>query len=79
MAENKQAEEISFEAALNEIENIVRKLETGNSDLDKSIEMYEKGCQLIKFAENKLNAAKLKVEKIVKNQSGEATTEEFKA
>lgn len=79
MAENSKKEEISFESALSEIETIVRKLESGTGDLDKSIADYEKGAQLIKLCEKKLNDAKLKVEKIVKSQGGEATTEEFKA
>ncbi len=78
MKENiKVKEDISFETALNELETIVRKLESGSTDLDKAITDYEKGAELIKLCEKKLNAAKLKVEKIVKTQGGEATTEEF--
>ncbi len=71
--------EISFETALNELETIVRGLENGSGDLDKAIADYEKGSQLIKLCENKLNAARLKVEKIVKDAGGEAGTEEFGA
>lgn len=78
MKETAKKEELSFETALNELETIVRKLESGSGDLDKAIADYEKGAELIKICENKLNAAKLKVEKIVKGQGGETTTEEFK-
>jgi exodeoxyribonuclease VII small subunit len=77
MKENVKKEEISFETALNDLESIVRKLESGTGDLDKAIADYEKGSELIKLCEKKLNAAKLKVEKIVKGQGGEIKTEEF--
>ncbi len=79
MKETAKKDEISFETALNELEGIVRKLESGSGDLDRSILDYEKGSELIKLCEKKLNAAKLKVEKIVKGQGGEVTTEEFEA
>ncbi len=79
MKENAKKDEISFETALNELEGIVRKLESGSGDLDKAITDYEKGSELIKLCEKKLNAAKLKVEKIVKGQNGEVKTEEFEA
>jgi exodeoxyribonuclease VII small subunit len=78
MAENIKKEEITFETALNELEAIVRKLEGGSADLDKAIADYEKGAELIKICERKLGAAKLKVEKIIKTQSGEFSAEEFK-
>jgi exodeoxyribonuclease VII small subunit len=79
MGENVKKDELSFESALNELEAIVRQLESGSGDLDKSIASYEKGSELIKLCEKKLSAAKLKVEKIVKSQGGEAKTEEFEA
>ncbi len=79
MKEAAKKEEISFETALNELETIVRKMESGGGDLDKAIADYEKGSELIKLCEKKLNSAKLKVEKIVKNQGGEVKTEEFEA
>ena len=79
MKEAAKKDEVSFETALNELETIVRKLESGSSDLDKSIADYEKGSELIKLCEKKLSAAKLKVEKIVKGQGSEVKTEEFEA
>lgn len=70
-------EEISFEQALNELETIVKGLESGSSDLEKAIKDYEKGNNLIKICEKKLNDAKLKVEKIIKNSDGNFATENF--
>jgi exodeoxyribonuclease VII small subunit len=70
-------EEISFEQALNELETIVKGLESGSSDLEKAIKDYEKGNKLIKICEKKLNDAKLRVEKIIKNEDGNYTTTKF--
>ena len=77
MSELKKTEELTFEEALGELESIVRKLESGNSNLDDSISNYENGNNLLKHCEKRLNEAKLKVEKIVKDKIGEVKTEEF--
>lgn len=67
----------SFEEALKELEQIVRRMESGGQDLDRSIADYERGMALKTLCEKRLNEAKLKVEKIVKAQNGKATTEPF--
>lgn len=73
MAENK---DITFEQAAKELEDIVRKLESGQIDLENAIKDYERGNELRKICEKKLSEAKLKVEKIIKNQDGTVKTEE---
>jgi len=67
MAAKKQDDikKLSFEDSLKELEDIVRKLESGGQSLDNSIEDYTRGTALKKHCEEKLNEAKLKVEKIV--------------
>lgn len=72
-------EEISFEQALNELETIVKGLESGSSDLEKAIKDYEKGNNLIKICEKKLNDAKLRVEKIIKTEDGNYATTTFES
>jgi len=61
--------EMSFEAALQELESIVEKLDSGNVDLDQSINIYTRGAQLKSHCEQKLRAAQERVDKIV-NQNG---------
>lgn len=56
--------DLSFEDALNELEEIVNKLENDDISLDEAIKAYEKGSILKEQCEKKLNEAKLKVEKI---------------
>lgn len=69
--------DMSFEAALEELEGIVAKLERGDAPLDESITIYQRGAALKAHCEGKLKDAQLKVEKIVLDSSGNASTEAF--
>ena len=66
---------LSFEAALSELEEIVRQLETGKSSLEDAIGAYERGAELKKHCEQKLTVAKARVEKINLSASGAAKLE----
>jgi exodeoxyribonuclease VII small subunit len=55
---------MSFEAAMAELEAVVRKLESGNVELENSIALYERGAALKAHCEAKLKAAEEKVAKI---------------
>lgn len=55
---------LSFEDALAQLEEIVRKLESGSGKLDDAIQAYEKGALLKRHCEAKLAEAKAKVDKI---------------
>jgi exodeoxyribonuclease VII small subunit len=67
---------LSFEQALAELEKIVAELESGQAPLERSIEMYERGAALKAHCEARLEAARLRVEKIVMGPSGEAARAE---
>jgi len=64
---------LGFEAAMAELEEIVRRLEGGEVDLEQSIEMYSRGALLKQHCEAKLQAASERVERIVTDAQGEAT------
>lgn len=70
-----EIEALSFEQALAELERIVQQLESGEVELEKSIEIYERGAALRAHCEGKLKTAELKVEKIVKGEDGQPATE----
>ena len=70
---------LTFEAAMKELEAIVRGLEAGSSELDKAITDYQRGMQLKEHCLNKLNEAKLKVEQIQIKSDGSVTTKPFTA
>jgi len=61
---------LSFEQALGELEKIVAELESGQAPLERSIEMYERGAALKAHCEKRLEAARLRVEKIVVGPQG---------
>ena len=63
--------EIDFETALTELENIVKKLESGNVGLNESIDLYEKGIGLSDICNDMLNNAKQRVE-VIQNENYEA-------
>lgn len=67
--------EMSFEDALAELEEIVRRLEKGDAKLDDAIASYERGALLKKHCERKLQEAKAKVEKITLGSDGSVKTE----
>jgi len=70
-------ENLSFEAALGELETIVRSLESGQAALEDSISAYERGTSLKKHCEKKLAEARSKIEKISINEDGSVTTAPF--
>jgi exodeoxyribonuclease VII small subunit len=59
---------LSFEQALSRLEEIVKKLESGNVTLDESIEIYQEGIALSKFCSGKLEEAEGKVLAIVNKE-----------
>lgn len=63
---------LSFEDALRALEDVVRKLESGEVPLDQSIDLYERGEALRKHCQARLNAAQARIEKIVTGAGGEA-------
>jgi len=58
-----------FEAAIAELETIVKKLEEGDLALEKSLELYERGVQLSRFCHARLEDAERRID--VLNDRGE--------
>ena len=66
---------LSFEDALEELETIVKRLESGQSKLDDAIGAYERGSLLKAHCETKLREAQARVDKIAKAADGALTAE----
>lgn len=62
---------LSFEEALKRLEDIVRKLESGDVPLDQSIDLYSQGETLRGLCQKRLEAAQAKIEKITLDRNGE--------
>jgi exodeoxyribonuclease VII small subunit len=63
-------DQLSFESALKELEEIVARLEQGEVDLEDSIALYERGQALKAHCEKKLKAAEGRLEKVVLGAKG---------
>ena len=61
---------MSFEDAVAELEQIVRRLEAGQVKLDEAIRCYERGTRLRRHCEGKLDEAQQRVERIVVGADG---------
>ena len=73
----KNNKDLSFEDSLKKLEDIVEQLESGDVDLDKSVELYEKGMNLKKICEEKLIKVENQIKKI-KVENNKIQKENFK-
>ena len=72
----KNNKELSFEDSLKKLEDIVDQLDSGEVDLEKSVELYKKGMDLKKICEEKLKKAELQIKQI-KIENNKISKEEF--
>jgi len=70
MTETADIAALSFEKALEELEHIVAELESGKAELERSLDVYERGAALKAHCDAKLREAQLRVEKIIIGPSG---------
>jgi exodeoxyribonuclease VII small subunit len=68
-----------FETALKRLEDIVKKLESGDLSLDSALELFEEGIKLSRFCHTKLEQAERRVEILLKDSSGQARTVPFES
>ena len=73
----KNNKDLSFEDGLKKLEDIVEQLESGDVDLDKSVELYENGMNLKKICEEKLKKVENQIKKI-KVENNKIQKENFK-
>ena len=66
-------DDLSFEAALKELERIVGRLESGDATLDESIRLYERGDRLRARCADRLDAAQARIEAIRVDAEGKPT------
>ena len=61
-----------FEAALTELDTIVKKLEDGDIPLEQSLQLFERGVQLSRFCHARLEEAERRIE--ILNERGQLRT-----
>lgn len=67
----------SYEKAMDELRDIIDKLESGNLPLEDSIKLFQKGTKLIAYSHKKLNEIEKKVEILIQDSEKELKLEEF--
>ena len=71
----KLSDKMTFESAIQRLEFIVKTLESGNFELDASLELFEEGVSLVKFCNKKLDNAEKKIKILLKDDNSEELTE----
>jgi len=66
----KEQEKKKFEEALEELEKVVERLESGELSLDDSLAAFEEGVGLVQFCNRKLTEVEKKIELLVKDKDG---------
>jgi exodeoxyribonuclease VII small subunit len=66
-----------FEVALEDLEQVVEQLESGELSLEDSLAAFEKGVGLVKYCNQKLNEVEKKVELLVKDKEGKLQLKPF--
>jgi len=66
---------MTFEEAMNRLNEIVERLERGNVGLEESLALFEEGLELHKFCSEKLKELELKLVEVQENDAGDVTLE----
>lgn len=64
MSTKKQEEQLTFEQAMEQLEQLVKQLESGTLPLEESMKLYEEGVCLTALCTKKLEDASLKIEEL---------------
>lgn len=68
-----------FEKAFQQLEEIVKRLESEELPLDESLRLFEEGIGLSRFCHQRLEEVEKKIELILADAKGQPRTEEFEA
>jgi exodeoxyribonuclease VII small subunit len=63
----KTQNDISFDEAIKQLEEVVKQLESGQLTLEKSVELYQQGMELSLLCDTKLKQAELKIEVVTQS------------
>ena len=66
-----------FELALEELEKVVERLESGDLSLEDSLAAFEEGVGLVKYCNQKLTEAERKIELLVRDKDGKLQLKAF--
>jgi exodeoxyribonuclease VII small subunit len=70
--------ESSLNSDLKRLEEIVRQLESDDSDLDRALALFEEGIARLKSARDQLGEAELRIQKVLQDADGQLRTEDLR-
>lgn len=79
MSKAAKATEPSFEEALGKLESIVESMESEELPLESLLARFEEGSRLVRFCQDRLAAAELRIQQLEKNAAGEPVAQPFHA
>ena len=68
---------MTFEASMQRLEQIVRTLERGDAQLDESLKLFQEGTELVRACGKLLDEAELEIKKVAVAPDGSAVLEDF--
>ena len=68
---------LTFEASMARLEQIVRAMERGDVALDESLKLFQEGTELVRNCQKLLDDAQLQVKKIMTDANGAPVEEDF--
>ena len=68
---------MTFEQAMQRLEQIVRTMERGDAQLDESLKLFQEGTELVSFCAQRLEDAQMQIRKVVKTANGSPAMEAF--
>ena len=68
--------EVSFEDALSQLEDVIHRMETGESPLESLVENYQSGVRLLKLCRAKIELAEMKVKEVT-DKDGKLESRDF--
>ena len=71
------AKKMSFEAAMERLEQIVRAMERGDVQLDESLKLFQEGTELVRTCSKMLEEAQMQVKMVMTSEDGSPVLEDI--
>lgn len=69
---------MTFEASMQRLEQIVRSMERGDVPLEESLKLFREGTELVDRCSKLLDDAQLQIRKVTEDANGEIVLEDFR-
>ena len=68
---------LTFEASMSRLEQIVRAMERGDVALEESLKLFQEGTELVQRCSKLLDEAQLQIQKVMAGPNGNPVMEDF--